>query len=387
MNILIVEPYYTGSHAAWAEGYKKNSSHNVEILSLPGRYWKWRMHGGAVTLGTRFLDEGLRPDLILATDMLDLSTFLALTRPLSEGIPTAIYFHENQFTYPWHPQDNVRRRGRDTHYGFINFVSALSAKRVFFNSAYHMSSFLDALQGYLERSPDFNDSHYVDIIRKKSAVLYVGMDFKALDTAATAEELSVKSGRPPLVLWNHRWEYDKNPGEFFAALYDLMECGLEFEVAILGESFSKSASVFHEAKERLGKRVVHFGFAEDFSEYVRWLKRADILPVTSSHDFFGCSVVEAIYCRCFPILPRGLAYPEHLSDNDNKDGVETDVCFYDDFKDLIRRLKWALTNIKEVRNTSFKGCVRRYGWESMAQVYDKELQRAVPGIKLKTGCA
>ena len=70
MNILLVEPYYTGSHKQWADGYKENSSHNVKILSLKGQFWKWRMHGGAITLARMFNDLKWDPDLILVTDML-----------------------------------------------------------------------------------------------------------------------------------------------------------------------------------------------------------------------------------------------------------------------------------------------------------------------------
>ena len=80
MNVLLIEPYFTGSHAAWAEGYKKHSRHEVEILSLKGQYWKWRMHGGAVTLARLYEKIEKTPDLLLVTDMLDLTTFLALTR-------------------------------------------------------------------------------------------------------------------------------------------------------------------------------------------------------------------------------------------------------------------------------------------------------------------
>ncbi|MDX1521413.1 MAG: DUF3524 domain-containing protein, partial [Anaerolineae bacterium] len=135
MKILLIEPYYTGSHAAWTDGYAKYSQHQVDILSLPGRFWKWRMHGGAVTLARKFLASTLRPDLILATDMLDLTTFLALTRERTSGIPTAIYFHENQLTYPWSPTDRDIPLNRDKHYGFINYTSALAADAVLFNSA------------------------------------------------------------------------------------------------------------------------------------------------------------------------------------------------------------------------------------------------------------
>ncbi len=95
VNILLVEPYYTGSHAAWVSGYAAHSRHRVTTLTLPGRFWKWRMHGGAVTLARHFMETETKPDLILANDMLDLTTFLALTRVRTHHIPTALYFHEN----------------------------------------------------------------------------------------------------------------------------------------------------------------------------------------------------------------------------------------------------------------------------------------------------
>ena len=91
MKILIIEPYFTGSHKQWAEGYKRHSSHEIKILSLKGQFWKWRMHGGAITLAKMFDAMDWLPDLILATDMLDLNTFLSLTRDKSNGIPTALY--------------------------------------------------------------------------------------------------------------------------------------------------------------------------------------------------------------------------------------------------------------------------------------------------------
>lgn len=50
MNIWLVEPYYTGSHQAWADGYRAHSRNQVHLLTLSGHFWKWRMEGGAITL-------------------------------------------------------------------------------------------------------------------------------------------------------------------------------------------------------------------------------------------------------------------------------------------------------------------------------------------------
>ncbi len=364
MNILIIEPYYTGSHAAWAEGFAKHSTHNIEILSLEGRYWKWRMHGGAVTLAKKFMAGNYDPHLILATDMLDLTTFLSLTRARTASIPTAIYFHENQLSYPWSPDDRDVIHKRDKHYGFINYSSALTADAVFFNSGYHLESFLRELRLLLKNFPDYNELETVETIRAKSSILPLGLDLKRLDQCKPQKNKDNSTCQAPLILWNHRWEYDKNPKDFFKALNILKGKGIGFKVALLGENFRKRPKEFAEAKNQLGDRIVQYGYAKDFSDYAEWLWQADIMPVTSNQDFFGGSVVEAMYCNCFPILPKRLAYPEHIP------AEEHERFFYSDFNDLVERLEMAIKDIDHIRNQKVNGFVNRYDWGNMIPFYD-----------------
>ncbi len=365
MNILIVEPFLTGSHKAWAEEYAGHSSHEVDILGLEGRYWKWRMHGGAVTLAKYFIEYDLAPDLILATDMLDLTTFLALTRDRTSGTPVAIYFHENQLSYPWSKDDPDPGLERDVHYGFINYTSALAAGSVLFNSAFHMTSFLSELPGLLGAFPDYNEPETVGVILNKSTILPLGVDLAALDQHRSGRD----PDSPPLILWNHRWEYDKNADDFFAALFALAAEGLEFEVAVLGESFSKYPPVFDEAKQRLGRRIIHFGYVEEFAEYARWLWRADILPVTSNHDFFGASAVQAIHCGCVPLLPDRLAFPEHLPED------LRDRYLYSGRDSLIACLRRCIEGHPEPDDPALRAFVGKYDWKKMAKIYDEKFDR------------
>ncbi|MEM7034327.1 MAG: DUF3524 domain-containing protein [Chloroflexota bacterium] len=360
MEILLVEPYYTGSHATWAEGYAKHSQHQINILSLPGRFWKWRMHGGAVTLARQFLQSEFKPDLILATDMLDLTTFLALTRQKTANIPTAIYFHENQLTYPWSPSDRDIAQKRDKHYGFINYLSALTADKVLFNSGYHLDSFLKALPNLLKHFPDFNELDTVEQIRGKSQVLPLGLDLRRFDNFTLPA-----THKKPLILWGHRWEYDKNPDTFFRALTILSDRGLSFDLTVLGERFSRKPDVFLKAEEALAKHIVQFGYAESFADYAKWVWQADILPVTSNQDFFGGSVVEALYCNCFPILPKRLAYPYIIP------SAFHSQYFYEDFEDLLVRLTETITNIEQTRQFSLRSIVTRYDWHEQGQAYDQ----------------
>jgi len=367
VKILLVEPFFTGSHQLWAEGYQQFSKHKLRILSLPGRHWKWRMYAGAVELAKQFLAlKNYSPDLILATDMLDLTTFLALTRSKTATIPTAIYFHENQITYPWSATDPDIVLKRDNQYGFINYTSALAANHLFFNSPYHQQSFLGALPSFLAQFPDYKGIENIASIEKKSSPLPLGVNLSALKNNSPS-----KKNKIPLLLWNHRWEYDKNPVAFFDALFRLKEENIPFQVVILGTSYHKKPPIFEEAKKRLAKEILQFGAVDTLSEYAEWLWQADILPVTNQQDFFGQSVVEAIYTNCFPILPYRLSYPMHLPTTEHA------THFYYKETDFYPLLKNTIQNIEKICRESFQHFVSHYDWCTLAAKYDKEMEMVI----------
>lgn len=365
MQILLIEPFFSGSHRQWALGFQQYSGHEVQILSLPGRHWKWRMYGGAVSLARQFLDSNAQPDLILASDMFDLPTFLAISRSRSAGIPVALYFHENQITYPWSPADADLRLQRNNQYGFINYTSALVADQVFFNSAYHQHSFLSALPAFLQQFPDHRELALVDSIREKSEVLPLGMDLQIMDNVKP-----VKPAPAPLILWNHRWEYDKNPDLFFETLLQVKAAGQDFKLVVLGEAFRHSPKIFKTAQKELAAHILHFGYAETRQQYLEWLQRADILPVTSNQDFFGGSVVEAIYAGCYPLLPDRLAFPEHIPPP-----MRSEHLYANDFE-LLPRLLQILSKINQSGpNTSYRNFVAHYDWRILAPDYDQRMEQ------------
>lgn len=301
----MVEPFWAGSHQQWAEGLMQHSRHDFRVLQLPGRYWKWRMHGGAVELVQEFLANPSKPAVILASDMLDLGTFLALTRAWTHDVPVVLYFHENQLTYPWSPSDQDPAQQRDRHYAWINYQSALAADQLWFNSAYHRDSFLSALPEFLKGFPDYPTTDSLPGLEAKSQVMPLGL------TLPEKRELRPPND-PPVMLWNHRWEYDKGPEAFFRTLFQLVEEEVAFQLVVLGESYRKQPPIFQEANKRLADHLLHWGFVKDRKTYWEWVHQADVLPVTTQHDFFGISVVEAIAAGVYPLLPNRLAYPEHI---------------------------------------------------------------------------
>ena len=364
MNIVYVEPYYAGSHKKWIDSYKKYSKHNVKIIHLPGNKWKWRMHGGAITLAHELLNIKEKIDLILCSDFLNLPVFKSICGYKINSIPIGMYFHENQLTYPWSPLDDDINLKRDLHYHYINYVSSLVADFNLFNSNFHLSSYIESIKKYLKKMPDYNNFETVNTIFDKSKVLYIGCDLKK---NKVNEE--IKNDKP-LILWNHRWEFDKNPKLFFNTLYKLKENNIDFELAILGESFEDYPSIFDEAKIKLSDNIIHFGYCESSKEYFKWLSKADFLPVTSNQDFFGISIIEAVSLGTMPLLPNRLSYPEILDMRNNPE------IFYNDNNDLLRKLKKYLINYKLLRKSTSKYelSVNRFDWFNMVKVYDTTFQ-------------
>ena len=345
MRICLLESYYGGSHQAWADGYRRYSSHDIVLLTMPAQYWKWRMQGAAVTFARQL---NFKPDLILASSMIDLSTFRALTFRELGDLPVAMYFHENQLSYPQN-----RRQGHGWRYGFINYVSALTADFNFFNSAYHLADFMEQLPRMLKHFADFNELDTIARIRDKSRVLPLGIDLRRFDQFETETD----AGQPPLILWNHRWEEDKDPDAFANSLLKLASEGYRFRIAITGESFGELPAAFQRLQFELGDRLIQLGYLESFADYARLLWRADYVVSTAWQEFFGASVCEAIYCGCIPILPDRLNYPNLIAEQ------HRDACLYQRDR-LSAQLRFHLDGQATVDISALRQEVAKYDWRS-----------------------
>ncbi len=177
-------------------------------------------------------------DGIIVTDLFNLADFKALVG--SQCPPVLAYFHENQMTYPQPPGDKGA-----FHLGIINITTALVADMVVFNSKMHKDAFLNAVPEFLKKGRDFGPKGIAEKIHKKSNVLYPGItlsDDRDVD--------AVKQTNPPLIVWNHRWGFDKNCEVFFSALEKIDNMGLDFNLALMGENFGKIPEDFKEAKKK-----------------------------------------------------------------------------------------------------------------------------------------
>lgn len=365
MNILALEPWYGGSHRNFVDGLISNSRHQYHLVTMAARFWKWRLQGGAHTLARKSRQvaaDGFQPDLILASSMVNVSAFLALVRNEIGNVPVVYYMHENQLTYPLAAEER-----RDLSYAYINYLSCLAADQVVFNTEFHYEEFMRALPGLLRVFPDYTHLHTVSEIRKKSRVMHLGMDLKA--HASYANTVDMNDG-PPTVLWNQRWEYDKNPEAFFRLMNRLDDVGCRFRLILAGKRFEEQPSEFDTAFERYAERILHYGYAENFEEYSRLLHRADIVVSTAIHEFFGIAMLEAIYCGCHPLLPNRLSYPELIPANLHRPLLHAPV-LYESEEEVFTILKEMLNGEEHpLPSETLRRIVDRLDWSVHVGQYD-----------------
>ena len=176
LDVLALEPWMGGSHARFLESWQTRSRHRVVIEGLAPRHWKWRMEASAWELG-RKLANRQRPDVLFASDYVDLARLVGFLPPDWGDVPRVYYMHENQLTYPVRTTQGASHDSlaRDLSFGFQNVLSCIASDLVVFNSAFHRDSFGAAARDMLRAMPRPNPRRELEAALARSSVVHPGV--------------------------------------------------------------------------------------------------------------------------------------------------------------------------------------------------------------------
>ena len=350
LSVLALQPYFGGSHAQFHNGWIESSEHDWTTLTLPARHWKWRMRHAAIHFKNEIhkladASNKERPwDVIVATDMMNIAELKGLLQAGLREIPIVLYFHENQFIYP-----NRWSQERDRHFPFTNFVSAIAADKLWFNSQFNLDSLIEALNESVKSWPDFQPAAEIESLAAKSKIQPPGIEpppFSIEPYQADRAERA-KSKEPIHLVWAARWEHDKNPQALLDALRGLRDSQIPFKVSVIGQVFRSVPEEFEKIQNEFGAEIVRWGFQETREQYWESLAEADLFISTATHEFFGLSAAEAIAAGCFPVLPNRLAYPELLKYAFEENAIANHL-YQDDNEGLVD----ALRKVEHMRGNS-----------------------------------
>jgi glycosyltransferase involved in cell wall biosynthesis len=349
-RLLVLEPYFGGSHRAVLEALLPRLRWEADLLTLPARKWKWRMRGAAITMAAearRLHAQGAAWDLIYASSFVNLAEFVGMAGDAVADVGSIVYFHENQLLYP-----NRHSAEWDYQFPLTNITSALAADACLFNTAWNRDGFLREIPGFLAAFPDHQPKGVAEVIAARSAVLSPPFDPGPFDAAG------IERGPVCRIVWPHRWEHDKDPGTFFNAVSALAAEGLDFEVAVAGQAYRETTGEFELAAAQLGRRLVHLGEPDSRGAYARLLSSCDVAVSTALNEFFGLAMVESCYAGCMPLVPDRLAYPE----------IYPAAMRYDGPAELQARLREFVVN--RPAPNSMRGPVERFTVEQLSEAYE-----------------
>ncbi|SNY95987.1 tRNA-queuosine alpha-mannosyltransferase domain-containing protein [Halomonas sp. hl-4] len=309
MRALLLSAYDAVSHRYWADSVMQHVDGVAWTqLRLPARHFSWRIRGNPLTwLWKEHETLSQQYDVVLATSMVDLATLAGLFPSLGQA-RKIVYFHENQFAYPASGEQRPQVEAQ-----MVNLYAALAADTVVFNTAYNRDSFVDGARAFLKKMPENVPAvKPLEALRKRAKVLPVPI--------MPLEDERQQQRNPQRILWNHRWEYDKNPEDFFAVLYELSDQGVVFELAVVGQHFRHVPPIFAEAKQRLARHIVTWG-PQPQERYQTELDKAGIVVSTTWHEFQGLAIMEAAQRGVLPLVPDRLCFPELYPDVYRYDGT------------------------------------------------------------------
>lgn len=356
LQVLALEPWLGGSHQAFLQAWSTRSTHELRIEGLPARHWKWRMRSAAWELARRLPDE-VSAEVLVASDFLDLATFRGLAPPAWRALPTLVYFHENQLTYPAAP--GTAPTERDHHFGFTNILTCLAADGLAFNTRFHLEDFSRAALELLARLPRPTPANELEEKLSAARVIAPGVDLDTLELGRGGKGCALR------VAFHHRWEHDKDPAAFLRAARCAIAAGARLELVLLGEQHAELPAGCAEELRELGSAVVHQGFAPSRAEYVRLLGECDVAVSSARHEFFGISAVEALAVGATPLLPRRLSYPELLG------GEGCGESLYHDEQRLTQRLVQLARSPQSCRQPS-----ERARWRTVAERWSAQSSAA-----------
>lgn len=370
MNILYLEPYSGGSHRAFMEGICAHSRHSVMPVTLSDISWKWRMSGGAVSLAEKTKQLPGNLDLIFASSMTNLPAFIALTNPRFARTPCIMYMHENQLTMPL-PEGEQR----DETYCYINYLSALVANELWFSSRFHQQEFFKALPAFLKKYSDRSYISLTDELQAKSRVVHPGIELAHFDKHRRKPASEAEG--PPVIVWNQRWEYDRNPEMFCRMVNRLDDSDCDFDLILAGDQLHSSQPELRSLRDRYGDRILHYGYVRDMQKYGELLHRGDIVLSTSRYEFFCTALMEAVYCGCHPMVPDRLTYPELIPESLHNPLLHAPVLYHSE-DDLFRKMRALLLGkTKALPPSTLQRINAHLDWQKHISRLDDMMEQAV----------
>ena len=348
LDILALEPFYGGERRLMLESMIRCSRHRWSLHKLPPRRIERRL-----TTAAHWFKEQLarhmtgNVDIVFASEALNLVDLIRLVPELADK-KLVVYFHSNQLPHPDAIGDNVL--------DLVNLNSAMAAHDIWFNSEYHIKTFLYRAALLVDRYSELKSRNPMPALGEKSFLMFppIGLDLLRQTPDAVVRE-------PRSIYVDTR---DADPTLLNDALDELMRHGETVSLQVVGPTTGLDPLIPCTS-------VSPTNVGAQFQA----MRQCDIVLSIKPDAVFDHNLLLAVTAGCWPIVPAGGVYTELIPE------LLHDECHYRVSLDgLIARLQEAFHQERpESLELSFQEVLSRYDTIPACKAADNRFSELAEG--------
>jgi hypothetical protein len=309
LDILALEPFYGGARRHMLETLIRYSRHRWTLLKLPPRRIERRLLAAAHWFSELLSRHWVgRTDILLTSEAMNLADLQRLVPALAHK-PTVVYFHSNQLPAPGDASENP--------WEVVNLTTATAAGEVWFNSTWHLKSFLARATAFVDQHPELAGRDPLPAIVAKSRVVTPPIDLSLIHEGAPAAAPGA-AGAPPAASnpAAPAAKAERQRRTIFLETRDADMRVLNAALATLkrrGETFNLiTVGPVEELAPDVPRRTVS---ETDDAAQIQALHEAGIIISTKRNCACDHHVIRALAAGCWPILTNDGVYPELIPEN------------------------------------------------------------------------
>src|SRR5690349_6664589 len=168
LDILALEPFYGGVRRAMLGALVKCSRHRWTLLKLPPRKMERRLSASANWFAEQLCQHfSGHIDVLFTSEAMNLANLVRLVPDLASR-PSVVYFHENHL-----PEVDSTVHGP---FDAVNLSTASTATEAWFNSEFHLKTFLERGAALAARVPEVGLHSPIAAIAAKARLVPPPMD-------------------------------------------------------------------------------------------------------------------------------------------------------------------------------------------------------------------
>ena len=287
LDILALEPFHGGPRKAMLDALLRYSRHRWTVLKLPPRRIERRLVAAAHWFAEQISRHWAgRLDVLMTSEAMNLGDLFRLVPQLADK-PSVVYFHDNQLPSTYSTTEAPHQ--------VVNLGTAAAATEIWFNSLYHLRTFLKRATVVVERHPELAGRNPLPAIAAKAQLMPPPVD---LSLGRQLLEASAVERDPRMLFVDTR---DADIRTLNAALGGLYRRGEKYTLTTVGPVDGLDESL---PRSTISER--------DDDAQIRAMLRSAVMfsarPGAASDHY----AVRALQLGCWPIFPNSGVYPELL---------------------------------------------------------------------------